>query len=327
MNKHTGWRAARKEIDRFEVERQFLRALESRDIGVEHLIADGAFHRADALNKSGGHGRHDAVYVLNLDGVPRGSFNNYTDGVGWEKWVYRFETPTTSEERREFARQAAEREAETETLRERSFARAAKEAARRWESAEAVEKHPYLEAKKVGPHRLRQYKGGLLVPLRNADRQLSSLQTIYADGTKRFLQGGRVGGCYFRIGKPGETVCVAEGYATGATIHEVTGFCVYLAMNSGNLVAVAEMVRARHPDARVIVCADDDHKTEGNPGVTAARKAANAIKGDVAMPRFPTDTREDHQTDFNDMAQVASADAVKRAIEGANIRQTSRRTY
>jgi putative DNA primase/helicase len=49
--------------------------------------------------------------------------------------------------------------------------------------------------------------------------ELHSLQFIEGNGEKRFLTGGRVSGCYFAIGNPneGKALCIAEGYATGAT--------------------------------------------------------------------------------------------------------------
>ena len=155
----------------------------------------------------------------------------------------------------------------------------------------------------------------LLIPLRDG-AELHSLQTIAADGGKRFLPGGRVAGCYFSIGKPGDTVCIAEGYATGATIHEATGYLVAVAFNAGNLEAVARKVRERLPEARIILCADDDAGTAGNPGVTKATQAARAVGGFVAVPDFGDD-RPQEATDFNDLARFRGTEAVKRAVENA----------
>ena len=38
--------------------------------------------------------------------------------------------------------------------------------------------------------------------------------------------------------------------------------------------AVAQSLRARFPDLRLIICADDDVGTPGNPGLTKGREAA-----------------------------------------------------
>ena len=76
---------------------------------------------------------------------------------------------------------------------------------------------------------------------------LHSLQFISREGDKRFLIGGRVSGCYFPIGKPDGALCIAEGYATGASIHEATGTAVAVAFNAGNLLPVASALRAKFP--------------------------------------------------------------------------------
>jgi len=60
---------------------------------------------------------------------------------------------------------------------------------------------------------------------------------------KRFLTGGRVTGCYNSIGNPDGALGIAEGYGTGASIHEATGFAVSVAFNAENLLAVARRYR------------------------------------------------------------------------------------
>jgi putative DNA primase/helicase len=157
----------------------------------------------------------------------------------------------------------------------------------------------------------------LIVPMRDTAGQLHSLQTIQPDGDKRFLYGGRVNGCYHSIGKkPVDVLIVCEGYATGASIHEATGYPVVVAFNAGNLKAVALALRAKYPDLKIIIAADDDHQTEGNPGMTKAQAAAQAVGAAVAVPTFPAG-RPDKATDFNDLHQLAGLDAVKACIDNA----------
>ena len=121
-----------------------------------------------------------------------------------------------------------------------------------------------------------------------ADGALHSLQFISEDGGKRFLSGGRVVGCYFSIGQTQDAaaLCIAEGFATGATIFEATGYPVAVAFNAGNLLAVAKAMREKFPDLPLIVCADDDRNTDGNPGLTKATEAARAVGGLLVIPEF-----------------------------------------
>jgi len=176
---------------------------------------------------------------------------------------------------------------------------------------------PYLTRKGIKAHDARLSRGALTIPLRDGGK-IHSLQFIEADGDKKFLHGGRITGCYFSIGttKGAAALCICEGFATGASINESTGLPVAVAFNAGNLEAVAKAMRVKFPDLPVIVCADDDYRTAGNPGLTKATAAALGVAGVLAIPDFGTD-RPDGATDFNDMAQLCGKDAVLQAIGSA----------
>lgn len=178
---------------------------------------------------------------------------------------------------------------------------AAERALRIWAQAAAADPaHAYLIRKRVQPHGVRQLDRRLVIPLRDADHKLWSLQFIAPDGTKRFLPGGRKAGCYYAIGKVDTThrvLCIAEGFATAASIHEANGQPVAVAFDCGNLEAVARALRAKYPDAAIKVCADNDAGTPGNPGLTHAKAAARSVGGYVAIPPAGF-------CDFNDAANA-----------------------
>ncbi|QXL83268.1 toprim domain-containing protein [Comamonas sp. NLF-1-9] len=154
-------------------------------------------------------------------------------------------------------------------------------------SALALAAHPYLLKKGIKPHGARMLRGDLVLPLRDTAGKLWSLQLISPDGEKRFLAGGRTRGCYFPIGgAPVDTLLIAEGFATGATLHEATGWPVAVAFNANNLEPVACALREKFPSVRAVVCADDDAATPGNPGLTRATAAARAVGGRVVYPNF-----------------------------------------
>jgi phage/plasmid primase-like uncharacterized protein len=87
-------------------------------------------------------------------------------------------------------------------------------------------------------------------------------------------------------------LCVAEGFATGASIFEATGYAVAVAFDAGNLAAVTKALHKKHPDLRVIVCADDDYLTASNPGISKATEAALSIGALLAVPDFGVDRPE-----------------------------------
>lgn len=280
----------------------------------EVIEADGKLRR---FGSNGKRGDDAGWYVLHGDGIPAGSFGDWRTGhsQAWRADIGRDLTPDEKAAHRHKVA-AMQREREAEEARQR--AEAAKKAAAIWNAATpAPSDHPYLARKGIKRHGVKLHNGALVIPMRSGG-ELCSLQFIGADGDKRFLTGGRVAGCYYAIGNPkgAAALAICEGVATGATIHEATGYPVAVAFNAGNLGAVASAMRERFPDLPLILCADDDWKTEGNPGMAKATQAAQAIGGKLAIPAFGTD-RDPGMTDFNDMAVICGAEAVARAIAGA----------
>lgn len=109
---------------------------------------------------------------------------------------------------------------------------------------------------------------------------------INEDGAKRFLKGGRVRSCYFGMCVPAGALFIVEGYATGATVHEATGHAVAVAFDAGNLPNVATGLRATYPDLSIVLCADNDTHSPGNPGMTKAIEAARRVNGWLTVPQF-----------------------------------------
>jgi uncharacterized protein (DUF927 family)/phage/plasmid primase-like uncharacterized protein len=228
----------------------------------------------------------------------------------------------TKKEQEGHRREIARAKQESEQARQAAQAVAAKKAATIWKQAKpAKEDHPYLVNKGIKAHGLRQTDSGkLVVPLRDSAGRLYSLQNIDKGGGKRFLPEGRVQGCYFSIGKPGPAsgspVCIVEGFATAASVHQATGFPVAVAFNAGNLKAVAQAIRAKLPEARLILCADDDAATDGNPGIAKATEAAHTVGGFLAVPDFGPN-RPNGVSDFNDLHTNYGKEKVAACIEAA----------
>jgi phage/plasmid primase-like uncharacterized protein len=177
--------------------------------------------------------------------------------------------------------------------------------------------HDYLVNKGVGVWGdLRECNRCLILPVLNVAGVATSYQMIPRSGKrKRFLYQGVVkGGCYPIPGDDSVTVCVCEGYATGATIREATGFKVLVAFNAGNMEAVARFAGQKFEGREILICADNDHGTERergfNPGLMAAKKIRDGLGYGYV---YPADIEG---TDFNDMAAECGLDAVRQAIYG-----------
>ncbi|MBI3479130.1 MAG: DUF3987 domain-containing protein [Nitrosomonadales bacterium] len=295
----------------------FFAAMREAGLSIDETItADGRLHRFNVEGDK--RGKRNGWYVLHLDGLAAGSFGSWRTGES-HQWCTKAEREMSNEEREQnrlrIATAKAEREAEEAKLREVARLKAEK----LWARAGSVDSaHPYLAKKGIRPVGIKQLNNMLVVPVRDADGALHSLQFISADGSKRFLTGGRKAGCYAAMGEPMGALCIAEGYATGVSIHHATEYAVAVAFDAGNLAAVAKALRAKFPDIQLIVCADDDHQTPGNPGITKATEAARAVGGLLAVPDFGSN-RPDSVSDFNDLHQHGGQDAVcgcvARAIE------------
>lgn len=69
-------------------------------------------------------------------------------------------------------------------------------------------------------------------------------------------------------------------------MHAATGQAVAACFSCGNLKAVALALRAKFPTLRLVIAADNDAATPGNPGVAHAFAAAAAAGALVAVPDF-----------------------------------------
>lgn len=268
---------------------------------------DGKLIRFNGTGKRGN--TRNSWCVLYGDGVPSGAFGDWA-GIEPIKWTGKADTAMTPAERQAVLIRMEDAKKQRAKQTERKHANAQAAAAGMWEGGEpATPDHPYLQSRGVQPHGLRMTQENLVMPLFDVEGELWSVQNINASGDKKFMADGRVSGCFYPIGASDGTTVICEGFATGASIHEATGLHVLVAHSAGNLKNVAISLRAKQPDERILIAADDDAETPGNPGVTNAEDAAKAAGATVVMPQFPQ--RYEGLTDFNDLHREFSLEHVK----------------
>lgn len=193
-------------------------------------------------------------------------------------------------------------QAATQSNMAKEYLAAAKQAEERfYAAAEADDTHPYLIAKGIKAHGLRQSGDKLLIPVYSVSGDMQSIQSIDPDGNKRFMPGGKMAfGCHMiGIMQPNSPVVICEGYATGASLLEDGCDCVVIAFTASNLIKVAMELKRQLPDQEIIIAGDDDWMTLGNPGKTSAIEAAKAVGGKAIFPPFG-ENRLPSETDWND---------------------------
>lgn len=327
---------------------QFINAMIAADCGpanVADIIADDKKHyftiQGDKLTQKKG------AYCLKIDGdFAVGFFINYRVGEV-HSWHSRSPKKLTNEEREAYKKKIAEEKRLKEIYRTGLAKQAAINADVIWKSAKREGSHPYIIRKGLSGLHGARISGDDLIVAAFKDGRVSTLQTINADGDKRFMQDGEKQGSYFPIANAGEDlsrIVLCEGFATGATIREATGLPVVIAFDAGNLIAVAKTLKNKYINADIIIAADNDAFTlkpkfrpsdinpkelDGNSelweswreqgflsntGIEKAQVAAIEIGGArVVIPRFKNVT--DKPTDWNDLFALEGLDAVKQAFD------------
>ena len=151
--------------------------------------------------------------------------------------------------------------------------------------------HPYLKRKGISTHGARVTGDGrLVVPLFSEDGELSSLQYIDGDGNKLYHTGGVTGSRFWLIGELKQTLYIAEGFATAATIHEATNDAVCVAYSANNLSNVTGIMRAKYGATQnIVIVADNDMS---GVGLNEATKASAKHGARVVMPPMIGDAND-----------------------------------
>jgi putative DNA primase/helicase len=298
-----------------EIEETFRQAMQTAGIETDAaIIADGTLQRFHVAGDRSG--SKNGWYVLHADDPAAGQFGCFKRGIS-ETWSAKAYTTLSPEEKTRYTAkmEAARKQRDEETAKLQADCRAW--CAERWKQGkEATNVHPYLKRKGVHAYGLRLLRDAIMVPLYDTARNIHGMQFIGPDGEKKFKVGTAKQGHYFPIGKPKEkTLLVCEGYATGASLHEATGQAVAVAFDAGNLKPVAEALRQKYPDFRLIICADNDQWGDSNTGVIKATEAALAVAGMLTIANIQDAT--DKPTDFNDLHRAEGIEAVRRQVEQA----------
>lgn len=289
----------------------------------EDLILDGELHRYTIEGDR--KGTDNGAYCIYTDGIPAGFIQDWK-GIK-TKWKYD-SSKLSPEERSYYASEEYEKKATEERERRKAEREAreleASEHARvLFESLnEAPKTHKYLIKKAIQSHGLKIQDQSLVVPLRDGQGIVRSIQWIQEDGTKRFYPGANLKGLYWSVGLKSENgnpkeIYLCEGMATGAKIYEVTKKAVVSAITCHNLEDTAKNLKELYPKSEVIIFADDDGETERkrkrNPGIETAQKVVK--NGHASLYISPPFEKVEDGTDWDDYALKYGEERCAREIE------------
>lgn len=292
------------------------------------LISDAQIHRFSGCNRNDKAEWYVAFEGISSKGNP---YLNCIYGSFREQSKYSFNSWEKDElfdplERKNIQQDWETKKREVENKRKAEEEQRLIQARECWDKAALQplnnDQEAYLERKKISGHGVKygsdfNHNRVLIIPIKNIRGEIQGVQFIKSNGEKR-IHGLKKGGFYI-IGeiKNSSLIFIAEGYATAASIYEAHGWPVVVAFDCGNLDSVCDAIRKAYPRNHIIIAADNDSETIGNPGKTKAEEVAKKYQCRVIIPKFQNDFRLSNgkvPTDFNDVHVNFGMDELKKQL-------------
>lgn len=333
------------------VEQEFKEALESNGLIIDGLpIMDGKLRRVAVLGDKGR--QTSGAYIGYLDGRPAGFIQNFKAGIKLN-WVSDTKEYTHIPiNRKEIQKRKQEQEDELLALWEKSAKILSSEYS---EAKWAYSQNPYLKSKGFEENfYLKQDKrGNLLIPLRDINSKLWSVQRIFSNGDKIIGMSkadnpeglnvrkkglfSLIGASPFALSKL-DAFYIAEGFATSASIFKATGKPCIMCIDAGNMKEVVSSLSKAFPNKEIVLFADNDRKNKNaNVGLKSAILSAtnqtieNNLNQEIDLqticliakdfknisvvaPRFSEDEIKQGWSDYNDIHKHKGLESLKSLI-------------
>jgi hypothetical protein len=150
--------------------------------------------------------------------------------------------------------------------------------------------------------------------IQDIDGNRRGIQKIYDNGGKFFTKGMIKEGCYILIDGNPNSINICEGFATGLSLHLITGNSIFCALDAHNILSVAlalkSWLESTQAKSLVTIAADNDlklptDKNQQNIGIIKAKEAAIATGFQLSYP-----TLDNVKCDFNDIHVKHGLDSV-----------------
>lgn len=312
------------------VERQDIKLTPQEEFKTELIKAGFIFGAGELPNMDGKRYRvavegdkgteKSGSYKAYLDGVPAGSYENFKTTVK-AKWKSTGSS-LSEDEKKALIADAENKKIEREAAEAKRHAHNAKRSNQVYSLMEPAKPlNAYLSDKGVGAHEVKEdKKGRLVIPLRDESGEITSIQRVSQGGFKSLKKNAKKSGSFHMLNpekfKDGDPIAIGEGYSTVASVVDNVSVAGVMAVDSGNLPAVAQAMRNLYPNSPILIVGDDDVDKSINKGREKAIEAAALVGGLATFPSFGH--RAEKETDFNDLQRTHGADAVKVQI-GASL--------
>lgn len=152
--------------------------------------------------------------------------------------------------------------------------------------------HPYKDRKHISSDIL-LHEQNVIVPFQNINGEVETVQSINADGEKKFLYQGKTKGNFHLIGqlKSPKKIYICEGFATGHSIYQATHETVIVCGSLNNIIPVTIQIKVKYPETKLYLCQDVGEVADKN-----AKQWKDKFNGVVYKPKS-----DQKGYDFNDM--------------------------
>ena len=218
--------------------------------------------------------------------------------------TYKFSSVDTQymsvQEQAKIKQELDKRYKEQQERREENYREVAKEVQVRFQKTKDLKEHEYLSLKGVKNYGFKELNGNLTIPLHDTtdpDFPICSMQTIYKDGTKRFVSGSRVKGSFFPLGfsineiSNLDKIIITEGLATSCSVYEATNLPVICVFSANFGLECLTNLR-KYTQAKFVIAFDNDEHYVGQEQAKKIQASINNV--DVKIPNKPG-------YDFNDI--------------------------
>ena len=318
-------------------------------ISGDHPIMDGKKQRIECEGDK--KGETSGFYVGHLDGHPAGYFMNNRTGqeIKWKSKGYSL----SDEDKAILNAESAKKTQQRNEAEKANHSKVSKDVTEFFMASPSTNQHQYLDNKNISgeetrvastetlkhlsadsrikvaksfseakalreadPDNIVFNEGDLLIPAKDKNNKIWSLQNIQPNGRKGFAKGGKKSEHYCVVGNTSlenaDVIIIGEGYATTKSIDKSpstkeANAATVTSFDSANLINVAKQLRNDYPDKPIIIAGEDDKKAELKPphfknvGKEKAIEAAKAINGVVSLPVFAQGEAENGLSDYNDL--------------------------
>lgn len=311
--------------------------IEMRNSGLlvknNNLVLDGQIKRIPTIKKPT---KNNAWYVgsTNIIGGSEYICITYSDfATGEKKTFTSWENNIPHSHKKKLLEQISVQKKSADEMNAKAAHEAAAKSKKLWVTLDTNNnQHPYLIKKNIQHYGLRfgkNYKGSFIaIPIYDIEEKYKGMQRIYetlipnTDRDKEFDYGMSKKGGHFVIGQSNnlalnKPVLFVEGYATGASLFEATGYATIVCFDAGNLCPVVEAYRTKYPNHIFIVCADNDAFSDNNVGLKKATYVAEKFSCVLVFPEFKEEHLIGLPTDFNDFHNLYGLEHTKKTVDSA----------